>query len=218
MVYGENSVKPVVCGIRATALTPFCYHSLAVQGGTATLPTFISDRAVMFSLGAALGFMNCSVALPQKDYVTHLRALPWRASVFSLEGDPRLLPPLARRLNLDGEAGFRHKLRGVVDSGNLKDFFHTQEVPPEQQFIGALFGYDPFKAYKRTYFVVRVGLHRSGLLKLEPTMVEQVCLNVWTASVLFGREMSVARYVLHSLQLSPFMPVSTALDEVMQWN
>lgn len=211
-------MKPVVCGIRATTLTPFCYHSLAVQSGTATLPSFISDKAVMFSLGATLGLMNRSVALPQKDYVTHLRALPWRASVFSLEGDPRLLPPLARRLNLDGEAGFRHKLRDSVDSGNLKDFFYTQEVPHGQQFTGALFGYNPFTVHKRDYLVIRIGLHRNGLLKLEPAEVEQVCLNVWTAGVLFGRELPVARYVLHSLQLSSFMPVTMALDEVMQWN
>ncbi|OAD21989.1 hypothetical protein THIOM_002227, partial [Candidatus Thiomargarita nelsonii] len=32
-------------GIRATTLTPFAYHSLMVQGGSATLPELIGDRA-----------------------------------------------------------------------------------------------------------------------------------------------------------------------------
>ncbi len=55
-------------GIRATTLTPFAYHSLMVQGGSATLPVLISDRAIAFGLAATLGILQASVALPNKDY------------------------------------------------------------------------------------------------------------------------------------------------------
>jgi hypothetical protein len=41
--------------------TPFNYGHLAVQGGVATIPEIIGDRAVAFALAAALGLMRASV-------------------------------------------------------------------------------------------------------------------------------------------------------------
>ena len=114
--------------VTARTLTPFAYHSLMVQSGTATLPELIGDRAAAFGLAAALGMTAARVALPQKDYRSHLAAMPWRTSVFTTD-DPQLLPPVTRRLNLDAEAGIQAKVASVAKRGNLKDFFHTQEVP-----------------------------------------------------------------------------------------
>ena len=128
-------------GIRATTLTPFAYHSLMVQGGSATLPVLISDRAIAFGLAATLGILQASVALPNKDYYRHLKAMPYRTSVFTTD-KPRLLAPLIRRLNLTEEGGFPPKMQSVVKRGNLKDFFHTQEVPEGQIFTGAIFGFN----------------------------------------------------------------------------
>ena len=101
-------MKPDPIGVTAETLTPFAYHSLMVQSGTATLPELISDRAVAFGLAAALGMTVARVGLPAKNYRQHIGAMPWRTSVF-LTDSPRLLPPVTRRLNLDAEAGFQKK-------------------------------------------------------------------------------------------------------------
>jgi hypothetical protein len=49
-----------VIGIRAEVLSPLHYHSLAVPGGTATQPDYLTDRQVAFALGAALGCLSYS--------------------------------------------------------------------------------------------------------------------------------------------------------------
>ena len=123
-----RQMKIPYVGVKATTLTPFAYHSLMVQNGTATLPELIGDRAIAFGLASALGMMAARVALPSKDYRRDLMAMPYRCSVFSTDA-PRLLPPLVRRLNLDAEAGLKEKIQNVAKRGNLKDFFLTQEVP-----------------------------------------------------------------------------------------
>ncbi|GAB6146149.1 hypothetical protein [Desulfocicer niacini] len=205
--------------ITAETLTPFAYHSLMVQSGTATLPELISDRAIAFGLAATLGMTASRVALPAKDYKGHLSAMPWRTSVFTTD-DPRLLSPITRRLNLDAEAGFQKKTQDVAKKGNLKDFFYIQEVPPYQIFKGIIFGmegFDPFNYAGESELVIRVGLHRSGMVLLKKSQSkEKVRLNAATAS-LFGRELSVDRYCLHSLQLSPFLKPEDATREVEQW-
>ena len=93
-------MKIKVIGIRATTLTPFAYHSLMVQGGSATLSELIGDRAIAFGLASTLGMLRASVALPKKDYKKHLKAMPYRCSVFTTVQQPRLLAPMVRRLNL----------------------------------------------------------------------------------------------------------------------
>jgi hypothetical protein len=204
-------------GIRATTLTPFAYHSLAVQGGSATLPELISDNALCFGLANALGYARAWCALPPKDYRRDLLAMPWRASVLTTDR-PRLLPPIARRLNLEEEGGFQKKLRDVVSKGNLKQFWTIQEVPPTVVFRGALFGPDPFAEIGADRIVIRIGLHRNGMVKLErDAQVEQVRLNAATAA-LFDKELPVARFLLYGLQLTKPMPLMEAAEEVSQWN
>ena len=212
-------MKAISVGIQAETLTPFAYHSLMVQGGTATLPELISDRAIAFALASTLGIMRARVALPGKDYLRDWRAMPWRTSVFS-SSNPSLLPPIIRRLNLTEDGGYKEKLQNLTGKGNFKDFFSTQEVPQGVIFKGVVFGFDPFKEiFKLTgkeELVIRVGLHRNGMVRLTPEKQKKVRLNVSTAA-LFKRELAVDRYLLHSLQLSPEMPIKEALKEVQQW-
>jgi len=204
-------------GVIAKTLTPFCYHSLMVHNGTATLPELIGDRAIAFGLAATLGMLQASVALPNKDYYRHLRAMPYRTSIFTTR-HPKLLAPLLRRLNLDGEGNYNEKIRDVVNRGNLATFFQTQEVPHGQEFHGAIFGFDPFQETGRSELVIRIGLHRNGMVLLRPDdQIKQVCLNAATAA-LFKREIAVKRYCLHSLQLSPnYASLEDAWQEVSQW-
>lgn len=208
-------MKSIITGIQAETLTPFAYHSLMVQSGTATLPELVSDNALMFGLAATLGMMRNSVCLPDKDYQRDLVAMPWRASVLTTD-NPRLLPPVARRLNLEEEGGMKQKLYAVTSKGNLKTWFFTQEVPPGQVFSGALFGFDPFEYSGQDELVIRIGLHRNGMLRLRRSEAGPVRLNAATAA-LFGRELPVERYLLYGLQLTEAMPAKQALQEVQQW-
>lgn len=213
-------MKPMMTGMVAETLTPFAYHSLMVNGGSATLPELISDHAIMFGLAATLGMMDASPCLPSKDYRRDLQNMPWRASLFTTL-QPRLLPPLVRRLNLTEEAGYRQRIQDVVKKGNLKDYFTTQEVPAGVAFRGALFGYDPFAASGQKELIIRIGLHRNGMVRLrKPRMdedpIQSVQLNAATAH-LFQRELPVARYLLHGIQLTPVMDLAQAAEEVALW-
>jgi len=212
-----NQIK---IGITAETLTPFCYHSLMVQNGTATLPELIGDRAIAFGLAATLGMLSSSVVLPKKDYRSHLKAMPYRTSVFTIATEfnqPRLLPPLVRRLNLDEEGGYppKHIASGI---GNLRTFFQTQEVPHGQKFKGALFGFDPFQETGKNELVIRIGLHRNGMVLLKRSdSISQVYLNAATAA-LFNQTLPVNRYCLHSLQITPGYSLTEAWQEVSQWD
>ncbi|HPE59340.1 MAG: hypothetical protein KDI15_13175 [Thiothrix sp.] len=211
--------KIIAIPVCAETLTPFVYHSTAVPNGTATLPELIGDRALAFGLAAALGMMRASVALPSKAYRQHLQAMPWRTSVLTTN-TPRLLPPLVRRLNIDEEGGFPRSLQDTVKKGNLATFFLTQEVPPGVEFKGVIFGLDdfnPFSAIRRDELVIRIGLHRNGMVRLrESSETSEVFLNAATAR-LFGQELPVARYFLHELQLTPGLNAKDAAVQVSQW-
>lgn len=212
-----NKVKAIpIC---AETLTPFVYHSTAVPNGTATLPEIIGDRALAFGLAAALGMMRASVTLPNKDYRQHLRVMPWRTSVLTTQ-TPKLLSPLVRRLNVDEEGGFPRSLQDTVKKGNLATFFLTQEVPPGVVFSGVIFGLDgfnPFNAAGRDELVIRVGLHRNGMVRLrESSEVSEVFLNAATAR-LFEQALPVVRYFLHELQLTPGLSIKEASSQVSQW-
>jgi hypothetical protein len=213
-----NKVKAIpIC---AETLTPFVYHSTAVPNGTATLPEIIGDRALAFGLAAALGMMRASVTLPNKDYRQHLRVMPWRTSVLTTQ-TPKLLPPLVRRLNVDTEGGFPKSLQETVNKGNLATFFLTQEAPPGVEFSGVIFGldgFDPFKMAGLDELVIRIGLHRNGMVRLKAVKeVREVFLNAATAR-LFQQELPVARYLLHELQLTPGLSRDEAEAYVSQWN
>ncbi|MEA3278395.1 MAG: hypothetical protein U9Q81_24490 [Pseudomonadota bacterium] len=204
-------------GLRAETLTPFAYHSLAVQGGTATLPELIGDMALGFGLASVLGHLRARVALPEKNYRRDLRAMPWRTSVLTTDA-PCLLPPLARRLNLEEEGGFQKKLRDVAYKGNMKQFWTTQEVPPGVIFSGAIFGCDPFAETGQDTLVIRIGLHRNGMVRLtRDAGIDRVRLNAATAA-LFERELPVERFLLYGLQLTPAMSLADAGEEVARWS
>ncbi len=199
-----------VVPLRAMTLTPFAYHSFTVQKGTATIPECISDTALAFGLAATLGMMANRVALPKRDYRTHLAAMPYRASLLVTD-QPRLLPPLLRQIQREDVANGTHADHGP-------EIFSIQEIPAEQLFLGAVFGFDPFAYTGLSELVIRVGLHRSGMVLLQradPPM-GHVYLNSATAH-LFGRTLPVERYGLHTLQRSAAMSLEEAAMEVAHW-
>jgi hypothetical protein len=217
-------------GVHAETLTPFAYHSLAVPSGTATIPELIGDRAIAFAVAAALGALRASPVLPSRDYAAHMRALPLLASVFESVGEPRLLRPLACRLNLDTEGGMPKRIMDATGTGNLKTYYFIQEVPPRTVFQGAVFGRDPFALASEAAgqpvedLIVRIGLGRAGLVRLIPAAeVREVRLNVHTAKAIFGVDLPsaeglpVQRYVLHDFQLTPPVPIERAAEIVARW-
>ena len=215
--------------VRATTLTPFHYHSLAVPSGTATLAPYLADRAISYALASAMGALAASPALPRKDYRRDLLALPWIASVFEAR-EPKLMGPLGKRLNLDEEGGWQKWLQDATGTGNLKTWFSVQEVPPETVYDGAIFGPDPFDlasdAEDRDVdcLVLRTGRHRGGLLALERTSTRDgyVRLNAWTAD-LAGYDvdgdprMKVAVYALHDIQVTIPVRLDHAVEIVGTW-
>lgn len=212
--------------VRATTLSPFHFHSLAVQDGTATLSTFMPDRTMSFALGAALGALLPSPALPQKDYRTHLKALPALASVFEAR-NPRLLKPLGKRLNLDGEGGYTQKIIHATSSGNLKTWFFVQEVPQGVVYEGAFFGLDPFELLHSksggkecNEIIIRTGRHLGGLVKVERADIGAARINLHTPSLLGispPTDVDMELYALHDLQLSGKMGLSQIANIYQNW-
>lgn len=215
-------------GVKATALTPITYFSLPIQGGVATLPEALPDIPLLFALAAAHGLMPAHPCLPMApDYRRHLAGIPWRASVLQAER-PRLLPPLAQRRTIDGEAGCHARFTSAAKRGNLKDYFRVQSIPHAGGgnvargepgvgvFHGAVFGPDPFPPGEDS-LVVRVGKNRGGMLLLERAAGERpLRLNAYTAA-LFGDELPVERYLLHTLQASPAMGFAEAERRLAAW-
>ena len=120
-------------------------------------------------------------------------------------------------MNLDEDGGYKRKIQDIAKKGNLGVFHQVQEVPDGQVFYGAIFGFNPFVYAKQDKLVIRVGLHRNGMILLEKDAnVNQVRLNAATAA-LFQRDLSVERYCLHGLQLSPWYSLDDAVDEVVKW-
>ncbi len=215
--------------VKATVLSPFYYHSLAVPSGTASLPDFLTDRSLSFAIGAALGALCAAPALPRKDYGAHLRALPALASVFETT-TPALLPPLLKRLNLDGEGGLQKSVQDATSTGNLKTYFFVQEILPGVVYTGAVFGADPFELVSRAEgrrtprLVLRTGRHLAGMLLLEPSPeAERVRLNAHTAMTFGmdlpaeGREFGVDVYALHDLQPTKPLDLAQAAAIVRRW-
>ena len=64
--------------------------------------------------------------------------------------------------------------------------------------------------------VIRIGLHRNGMVLLEPANIETVRLNAATAA-LFDDDLEVERYCLHNLQLSPAYSLKEAREKVFKW-
>ena len=219
---------PTATPVRAITLTPFHYHSLAVPSGTATLAAYLADRSMSYALAAAMGALAPSAALPQKDYARDLRQLPWLCSVFEAR-NPRLLPAIGKRLNLDTEGGYQKRIMDATGTGNLKTWFYIQEVPVGVEYDGAIFGMDPFRMASEveqrevTEIIVRTGRHLGGLLSLTRQQDRRpVRLNAHTAH-LFGQHpeddpaLAVDVFALYDIQVTAQMELDIAAATVSNW-
>lgn len=219
---------PDVTPVQAVTLTPLHYHSLAVPSGTATLAAFLADRSMSYALAGALGALAPSAALPQKDYRRDLRALPWLCSAFEAR-NPRLLPAIGKRLNLDTEGGYSKKIMDATGTGNLKTWFFIQEVPPGVHYDGVVFGPDPFHMASEVEgrevheIIVRTGRHLSGIVSLtRADSPVPIRLNAHTAHI-FGANpaedpnMAVDVLALYDIQLTAPMETDRAAEIVGRW-
>ena len=210
---------------RLTALSPWAWHGLAVPSGTSTLNDVVTDTAMAFATAAALGWMPRSPCLPSApDYRAHLAALPFKTTLF-LGHDNRLNRPLARRLNLDAECGMPKSVHDARNSGNIKDYYHIQEVAAGAVFHGSFLHADPLRIAREAYgerrdrLVVRLGLGRNGVGLLERRADQSpVCLNLHTAR-LFDPETNLPAgpYRLHNIQPSRLLGPDTALRITAGW-
>jgi len=218
-------VAEAIFPFRLTALSPWAWHGLAVPSGTATLNDVVTDTAMAFATAAALGWMPRSPCLPSApDYRAHLAALPFRTTLF-LGHDNRLNRPLARRLNLDAECGQPKSVHVARNSGNIKDYYHVQEVAVGAVFHGSFLHEDPLGIACETYgerldwLVVRLGLGRNGVGLLERTGDRPpVHLNLHTAR-LFDPDVDLPAgpYRLHNIQPSQPLDPDTALGVTAGW-
>ena len=209
-----------------TALTPWAWHGLAVPSGTATLNDIVTDTAIAFATAAALGMTPRSPCLPSSpDYRGHLAALPFKTSLFMGHGN-RLNRPLARRLNLDAECGMPPSIEAARKSGNVKDYYHVQEVAADSVFHGCFLHADPLHVAYEAYgeqidrLVVRLGLGRTGAGLLERCAdSHDICLNLHTAR-LFDPDVDLKAgpYRLHNIQPSRPLDPDEALRVTAGWS
>ena len=209
-----------------TALSPWAWHGLAVPSGTSTLNDIVTDTAMAFGTAAALGWMPRSPCLPSvPDYRAHLAALPFKTTLFLGHDDNRLERPVARRLNLDVESGMPKSVHDARNSGNIKDFYHIQEVAVGAVFHGSFLHADPLRIAREVYgerrdrIVVRLGLGRNGIGLLERSVERfPVCLNLHTAR-LFDPDIDLPAgpYRLHNIQPSRALEPHAALGITAGW-
>ena len=210
---------------RLTALAPWAWHGLAVPSGTATLNDVVTDTAMAFAAAAALGMTPRSPCLPSTpDYRGHLAVLPFKTTLF-LGHDNRLNQPLARRLNLDAECGMPKSVHDARNSGNIKDYYHIQEVAAGSVFYGCFLHEDPLRIAHEAYgeqidqLVVRLGLGRTGVGLLERCAEQHdICLNLHTAR-LFDPDVDLQAgpYHLHTIQPSRPLEPNEALRVTADW-
>ena len=215
-----------IFSFRLTALSPWAWHGLAVPSGTSTLNDVVTDTAIAFAAAAALGMTPRSPCLPTApDYRGHLAALPFKTTLF-LGRDNRLNRPLARRLNLDAECGMPKSVHDARNSGNIKDYYHVQEVAAGSVFHGCFLHADPLGIAREAYgvrterLVVRLGLGRNGVGLLQRcTEQHDICLNLHTAR-LFDPEIDLTAgpYRLHNIQQSRRLSADEALRVTAGWS
>ena len=211
---------------RLTALSPWAWHGLAVPSGTSTLNDVVTDTAMAFGTAAALGMTPRSPCLPSvPDYRGHLAALPFKTTLF-LGHDNRLNRPLARRLNLDAESGMPKSVDDARKSGNIKDYYHIQEVAVDSVFYGCFLHADPLRIALEAYgprierLVIRLGLGRNGVGLLERCADgHDICLNLHTAR-LFDPDVDLQAgpYRLHNIQPSQALEPAVALTVTSGWS
>ena len=211
---------------RLKALSPWAWHGLAVPSGTATLNDIVNDTAMAFAAATALGMMPRSPCLPSTpDYRTHVAALPFKTTLF-LGHDNRLNRPLARRLNFDVECGMPTSIHTARTAGNIKDYYHVQEVAAGAVFYGCFLHADPLRIARDAYgevldrLVVRLGLGRNGVGLLERSPEgPAICLNLHTARQFDPEiQMEAGPYRLHNIQPSRPLQPHEALRITAGWS
>lgn len=211
---------------RLTALSPWAWHGLAVPSGTATLNDVVTDTAMAFAAAAALGMTPRAPCLPPTpNYRGHLAALPFKTALF-LGHDNRLNRPLARRLNLDAECGMPTSVHTARTSGNIKDYYHIQEVAAGSVFHGCFLHADPLRIAQEAYdeqadrLVVRLGLGRNGVGLLERCEDQpDICLNLHTARLFDPAiDLKAGPYRLHNIQPSRPLDPDEALRITTSWS
>ena len=211
---------------RLTSLAPWAWHGLAVPSGTATLNDVVTDTAMTFAMAVALGMTPRSPCLPVvPNYRGHLAALPFKTSLF-LGHDNRLNRPLARRLNLDAECGMPASIDNARKSGNIKDYYHIQEVAVGSVFHGCFLHADPLRIAHEAYgerldrLVVRLGLGRTGVGLLERcAWPHDIHLNLHTVQLFDpGVDLEAGPYRLHTIQPSRKLNPDEALRLTADWS
>jgi len=218
-----------VTPIRVETLTPFHHHSLAVPSGTATLAAWMSDRTLAYGLAGALGAFNASPALPTLGWVRDIARLPFWASM-GRAVDASLMKPRGCRLNLDHEGGYDNAIQGNTASGNLKTWFHVQEVNPGAVYEAAVFGANPFALAgealgldgEASEIVMRFGRHRAGVARVVRSEHTKAQINLHTGHIV-GEDMAreeaprVAVFALYDMQVSSPMELLHASQIVESW-
>ena len=211
---------------RLTALSPWAWHGLAVPSGTSTLNDLVTDTSMAFAAAAALGMAPRSPCLPSApDYRGHLAALPFKTTLF-LGHDNRLNRPLARRLNLDAESGMPKSVDDARKSGNIKDYYHIQEVAAGSVFHGCFLHADPLRIAQEAYgagaerLVIRLGLGRNGMGAIERCADgHDICLNLHTARLFDPQvDLQAGPYRLHNIQPSRPLEPDAALRITSAWS
>ena len=219
-------MSEAIFAFRLTALSPWAWHGLAAPSGTATLNDVVTDTAIGFAAAATLGMMPRSPCLPSApDYRRHVAVLPFKTTLF-LGRANRLNRPLARRLNLDAECGMPASVYLASKSGNIKDYYHIQEVAVGAVFHGCFLHADPLHIACTAYgepidrLVVRLGLGRNGLGLLERCAEpHDICLNLHTARLFdTDADIQAGPYRLHNIQPSQPVDPDHALRITAGWS
>lgn len=207
-------MKSKVVPFRAEVLTPFYYHGLYAPDGAATHPDVISDTALCFALSYALGLPPTMGLRSKPDYGADLRRLPWRASL-ALGSGNRNLGPVRHIIDVEREGGYAVTMQKAMGSGLFKKTFYVHEVAPGAEYQGVLYGPDPFILDKE--IMVRVGVGRLGLLRLERAEKIVECrLNTATAQ-LFGQALADEGRILDTIRLSCPYPITVAGEILASW-
>ncbi len=201
-------MNATVTAFRAETLTPFYYHGLYVPDGAATHPDVISDTALCFALAYALGRPPTPHLRTRPDYREDLCRLPWRASLAMGSGN-RNLGPVRHIIDVEREGGYPVSMQKAMGSGLFKKTFYVHEVAPGAVYHGILYGPDPFAFGEE--LIVRMGVGRTGLLRLKRTEAIAECrLNAATAR-LFGQALPEEGRILDTIRLSrPYSPQEAA--------
>lgn len=203
-------------GLRATLLTPLYYHGIYVPDGSATEPRLLTDTAMVFALAAALGCSPSPFLRSVPDYKSDLQAIPWRSTLF-LSNNARLMAPVRHIIDTEREGGNTETMQSNMASGNFKKTFYVHEVEPGAIYSGALYGPDMFEELGTKEIVVRMGVGRTGIVKLErvPTP-HSVVVNVATTA-LFGYSLPEAYRILDTIRPSHPLPLEQVEALFSQW-